>query len=88
MPYLRRRFCPPPERFHVSRSTRVPKATDSTNSRRRHLGDARTVLASLASQRAMAPAELTEKPVGRKLVITLPEGDTGSVRWVKASTCH
>ncbi len=75
--YLRRRFCPPPERFTVLQEHTVTQGERLDNIAAKYLGDAEQSWRICDANRAMSPAELTEKP-GRKLNITLPEGVKGS----------
>ncbi len=75
--YLRRRFCPPPERFTVLQEHTVTQGERLDNIAAKYLGDAEQSWRISDANRAMSPAELTEKP-GRKLNITLPEGVKGS----------
>lgn len=75
--YLRRRFCPPPERFTVLQEHTVTQGERIDNVAARYLGDPEQAWRICDANGAMSPAELTEKP-GRKLNITLPEGIKGS----------
>lgn len=75
--YLRRRFCPSPDRFAVLQEHTVIEGDRIDNIAAKYLGDPEQAWRISDANRAMAPAELTEKP-GRKLNITLPGAIKGS----------
>jgi hypothetical protein len=75
--YVTRRFVPPPEQFQVIQQHTVVQADRLDNIAAQYLGDATVFWRLCDANRAMRPEELTETP-GRVLVITLPEGVTGS----------
>ncbi|MBN1569764.1 MAG: LysM peptidoglycan-binding domain-containing protein [Acidobacteria bacterium] len=75
--YLRRRFCPPPERFTVLQEHTVTEGDRIDNVAAKYLGDPEQAWRICDANRAMSPSELTEQP-GRKLNITLPEGIKGA----------
>lgn len=75
--YVQRRFVPAPERFQVLQEHTVVQGDRLDNLAGQYLGDATLFWRLCDANRAMRPAELTET-VGRVLIITLPEGITGS----------
>jgi hypothetical protein len=74
--YLRRRFCPPPERFALLQEHKVVQGDRLDNITAQYLGDPEQFWRICDSNGAMRPDELTET-VGRRLKITLPEGIPG-----------
>ncbi|MEO8659569.1 MAG: LysM domain-containing protein [Bryobacteraceae bacterium] len=74
--YLRRRFVPAPERFAVLLEHVVEEGDRLDNVTARYLGDPEAYWRVADANRGMRPAELTET-VGRRLLITLPEGIPG-----------
>jgi hypothetical protein len=77
VPYVRRRFVPPPEHFQAIQEHTVVQGDRLDNLAGQYLGDATLFWQLCDANRAMRPDALTEKR-GRKLVIALPEGVTGS----------
>jgi len=75
--YLQRRFVPPPEHFQVLQEHTVVQGDRLDNLAGAYLGDPTLFWRLCDANRAMRPEELTET-AGRILVITLPEGVTGS----------
>lgn len=77
IPYVRRRFISPPERFaEVDRHT-VAEGDRIDNVAARYLGDPELYWQLADANGAMDPADLTVEP-GRRLRITLPEGIPGA----------
>ncbi len=76
--YLRRRFVPQPESFDTLELHSVVDGDRIDNLAAHYLGDPEQSWRLCDGNRAMRPAELTEK-VGRKLRITLPDGVRGPV---------
>jgi hypothetical protein len=74
--YLRRRFAPSPERFHLLQLHTVTEGERLDNITARYLGDPEQFWRVCDANNAMRPEELTET-VGRQIRITLPEGITG-----------
>ncbi len=74
--YLRRRFCPPPERFALLQEYVVVQGDRLDNITAKFLGDPEQFWRICDANGAMQPDELTEA-VGRRLRITLPEGIRG-----------
>jgi hypothetical protein len=77
VPYLRRRFIPPPERFAEVQRHTVVEGDRIDNVAAQYLGDPELYWQVADANGAMDPAELTEEP-GRRLRITLPEGIPGA----------
>jgi hypothetical protein len=77
IPYLRRRFIPPPERFAEVQQHTVVEGDRIDNIAARYLGDPELYWQVADANGATDPAELTEVP-GRRLRITLPEGIPGA----------
>lgn len=73
--YLRRRFCPPPERFELLLEHVVVEGDRLDNITARHLGDPEQFWRVCDANAAMRPEELIA--IGRRLRITLPEGLPG-----------
>ena len=74
--YLRRRFVPSPERFHLLQLHTVTEGERLDNITARYLGDPEQFWRVCDANNAMRPEELTET-IGRQIRITLPEGITG-----------
>jgi len=74
--YLRCRFVPSPERFHLLQLHTVTEGERLDNITARYLGDPEQFWRVCDANNAMRPEELTET-VGRQIRITLPEGITG-----------
>jgi hypothetical protein len=74
--YLRRRFCPPPERLALLQEHIVALGDRLDNVTAQHLGDPEQFWRVADANRAMRPDELVEE-VGRRLRITLPDGVQG-----------
>jgi hypothetical protein len=74
--YLRRRFIPQPERFELLQEHTVTEGERLDNITALYLGDPEQFWRVCDANRAMRPAELTER-IGRRLRITLPEGVPG-----------
>jgi hypothetical protein len=75
--YLRRRFCPQPERFTLLMEHTVAGNERLDNITAGYLGDPEQFWRICDANGAMSPEELMQT-IGRKLRITLPEGITGS----------
>ena len=75
--YLRRRFVPPPERFSALLEHVVVQGDRLDNITARYLRDPLQFWRVCDANRAMRPEELTET-LGRRLLITLPEGVPGT----------
>jgi hypothetical protein len=74
--YVRRRFCPQPERFAVIGEHSVSSHERLDHIAAHYLGDPELFWRICDANRALRPEELTET-IGRRLVITLPEGVPG-----------
>ena len=74
--YLRRRFCPSPDRFALLSEHVVVQNDRLDNITAHYLGDPEQFWRIADANGAMHPDELTET-VGRRLRITLPEGIPG-----------
>jgi hypothetical protein len=77
VPYLRRRLCPPPERFALLYEVRVVEADRRDLLAARHVGDVELWWRLADANGVLDPREL-ERPIGRRLRITLPEGVPGT----------
>ena len=75
--YLRRRFVPRPERFQLLQEHTVTQGERLDNIAARHLGDPTLFWRLCDANNAMRAEELTET-IGRNLLITLPEGISGT----------
>jgi hypothetical protein len=75
-PYLRRRFCPQPERLALLQEHVVALGDRLDNVTARYLDDPEQFWRIADANRALRPEELVERP-GRRLRITLPEGVPG-----------
>jgi hypothetical protein len=73
VPYLRRRFVPPPERFALLQEHVVAEGERLDQITAKYLGNPEAFWRVADANRAMRPDALTET-VGRRLRITLPEG--------------
>ena len=76
VPYVRRRFVPPPERFAASGEHRVSVGDRLDNLAYRYIGDPQKYWQICDANGAIRPEELTET-VGRRIRLTLPEGVPG-----------
>lgn len=74
--YLRRRFCPPPERLALLQEHTVVQNDRLDNITARYLGDPEQFWRVCDGNSALRPDALTEV-VGRRLRITLPDGVPG-----------
>ena len=74
--YIRRRFCPQPETFAVIGDHSVSQGERLDHIAARYVGDPVLFWRICDANRALRPEELTET-IGRRLVITLPEGVPG-----------
>ena len=77
VPYLRRRFLPPAERFALLQEHVVTQGERLDNIAGLYLGDAEAFWRIADANSAMCPQALTET-IGRRLRITLPEGIPGT----------
>ena len=75
--YVGRRFLPQPESFAVVGVHVVMQSERLDHIASRYLGDPELFWRLCDANRAMRPAELTEI-IGRRLLITLPEGVPGN----------
>ena len=75
--YVRRRFCPQPERFELLQEHAVSEGERLDTITAQYLGDPEQFWRVADANNAMHPGELTEE-IGRRLRITLPEGIPGS----------
>jgi hypothetical protein len=78
VPYVRRRFIPPPERFGTLQEHRVAAGDRLDNLAAKYLGDPQQYWRLCDGNGAIRPNELTEA-IGRVLRITLPEGVPGGL---------
>lgn len=76
VPFVRRRFLPPPDRFQVLHERLVTEGDRLDNVTAQELGDPEQFWRLCDANNAMHPVELEQ--VGRLLLITLPEGLQGS----------
>ncbi len=74
--FLRRRFCPLPERLALLQEHAVSQGERLDNIAARYLGDPEQFWRICDANGAMQPDELTET-IGRRIRITLPEGVPG-----------
>ncbi len=74
--YVRRRFCPPPERFALLQEHMVTGGERPDTLTAQYLGDPEQFWRICDSNAILRPEDLTET-VGRKVRITLPEGIPG-----------
>jgi hypothetical protein len=73
--YVRRRFCPSPERFALLQEHSVVQGDRLDNITARYLGDPEQFWRICDANAAMRPEDLIE--INRRLRITLPEGIPG-----------
>ncbi len=73
--YVRRRFCPPPERFALLREHVVVEGDRLDNISAMYLGDPEQFWRICDANAAMRPGDLMV--IGRRLRIALPEGIPG-----------
>ncbi len=76
VPFVRRRFIPPPEAFATLREQAVEQGDRVDTLAARHLGDPQQYWRLCDGNGVMAPDELTAE-IGRRIRITLPEGVPG-----------
>jgi hypothetical protein len=76
VPFLRRRFCPRPDRFALVYEIGVVEGDRRDLLGARHLGDAE-VWWQLADANGIVDPRDLAGPVGRRLRVTLPEGVPG-----------
>jgi hypothetical protein len=76
VPFVRRRFLPPVDRFQVVHERLVTEGDRLDNVTAQELGDPEQFWRLCDANNAMRSVELEE--VGRRLLITLPEGLPGS----------
>ncbi len=74
--YVRRRFAPLPERLSIISEHTVVQGERLDHIAARFIGDPQLFWRICDGNRALRPVELTET-IGRRLVITLPEGVPG-----------
>jgi nucleoid-associated protein YgaU len=74
--YLKRRFVPSPENFHLIQEHTVTQGDRLDNIAAKYLGDPEQFWRLCDANNALRPEELTQQ-IGRKLKITLPEGISG-----------
>lgn len=77
IPFLQRRFIPPPEDFALLQEYTVVEGDRLDNLAARYVGDPERFWQLADANAAMSPEELTEM-VGRILQITLPAGIPGN----------
>jgi len=75
--YVRRRFLPPVEKLAIVGEHVVAQGERLDHIAARYLGDPELFWRICDANRALRPDELTET-IGRRLVLTLPEGVPGS----------
>jgi hypothetical protein len=75
--YLRRRFCPEPERFELLLEHVVNQGERLDNITAKYLSDPEQFWRLCDANRALHPKELTDT-IGRRLRITMPEGIPGA----------
>jgi hypothetical protein len=76
VPFLRRRFCPRPDRFALLYEVRVVQGDRRDLLGARHVGDAELWWRLADANGIVDPRALAE-PVGRRVRVTLPEGVPG-----------
>ena len=76
VPYLRRRLCPPPERFAPLYEIGIVEGDRRDLLGARHAGDAELWWRLADANGVVDPRDLA-RPVGRRLRATLPEGVPG-----------
>ena len=72
-PYIRRRFLPPPERFHAIQEHAVTQDERPDTLTHQYMNDSEQFWRICDANGVMYPNELTET-VGKRIRITLPEG--------------
>lgn len=77
VPFLRRRFCPRPDRFELLYEFGVVEGDRRDLLGARHVGDAELWWRLADANGVVDPRTLAE-PVGRRVRVTLPEGVPGS----------
>lgn len=77
VPFLRRRFCPRPDRFALLYELLVVEGDRRDLLGARHVGDAE-LWWRLADANGVVDPRVLAEPVGRHLRVTLPEGVPGS----------
>jgi hypothetical protein len=75
--HLRRRFVPPPDRFHLLQEHTVTEGERHDTLAAQFLGDPEQFWRLCDANGVMGPEELTDTP-GRRVRITLPEGIPGT----------
>ncbi len=75
VPYIRRRFCPPPEKFSTLTEHTVTQGERLDNLTAQYLGDPEAFWRVCDANNVIVPTELEE--VGRVVRITLPAGVGG-----------
>lgn len=75
--HLRRRFIPPPDRFHLLQEHTVTEGERHDTLAAQVLGDPEQFWRLCDANAVLRPEELTEAP-GRRVRITLPEGIPGT----------
>jgi hypothetical protein len=75
--HLRRRFIPPPDRFHVLHEHLVIEGERHDTLAAQLLGDPEQFWRLCDANAVLFPEELTETP-GRRVKVTLPEGVPGT----------
>ena len=73
--YVRRRFCPPPERFSLLQEHKVTQGERLDNITAHYLNDPEQFWRLCDANGVLKPNELEE--IGRRLRLTLPEGIPG-----------
>ena len=76
VPYLRRRLCPPPERFALLHEAAVTEGDRRDLLAARHLGDPELWWRLADANGVVDPRDLTRTP-GRRVRVTLAEGVPG-----------
>jgi hypothetical protein len=76
VPFLRRRFCPRPDRFALLYEVRVVEGDRRDLLGARHVGDAELWWRLADANAVVDPRGLTDT-IGRRLRVTLPEGVPG-----------
>jgi hypothetical protein len=77
LPFLRRRFCPRPDRFALLYELLVVEGDRRDLLGARHVGDAE-LWWRLADANGVVDPRVLAEPVGRRLRMTLPEGVPGN----------
>lgn len=79
VPFVRRRFIPPPETFATLLEHRVEQGDRIDNLAARYLGDAQQYWRICDGNETLRPSALTAT-IGEQIRITLPEGMPGTSR--------